>query len=183
MVKSLEDRLIIHLAKIPDEGLEIRESLPPEWLTNIPEFMGDGETHIEGMIEARGFLTREADNLRLTGGIEAELATVCSRCGKPVKHPLTGEFEVVLMKGPAAEEAGAEDKEEDNLRYYEGLEVDLNPFFREEVALQAPIQTLCKKDCAGLCARCGADLNEEKCACPHDDGDAKLAALRNLKIN
>jgi len=36
---------------------------------------------------------------------------------------------------------------------------------REEVALTAPAWMLCREDCAGLCPKCGADLNEGPCQC------------------
>ena len=36
---------------------------------------------------------------------------------------------------------------------------------REELILTYPQKILCKLDCKGLCIRCGADLNENKCKC------------------
>lgn len=41
--------------------------------------------------------------------------------------------------------------------------IDLTDAVREEVGLNAPQYMLCREDCAGLCAGCGADLNEGPC--------------------
>jgi len=44
--------------------------------------------------------------------------------------------------------------------------VDVTPLVREELALGVPSHLLlCRDDCAGLCPRCGADLNAGPCAC------------------
>ena len=44
-------------------------------------------------------------------------------------------------------------------------QVDLTAAIREEVGLAVPTYALCREACAGLCPRCGADLNEGPCAC------------------
>jgi len=44
--------------------------------------------------------------------------------------------------------------------------VDVTDVVREELALAAQTDLLlCREDCAGLCPRCGADLNAGPCAC------------------
>jgi uncharacterized protein len=182
MVKDLDQRLIITIARIPEAGLLIEEDLPREWLINIPEYSEDSGTHIEGRIRVEGRLTLEDSNLRLKGRVKADLATICTRFGKAMTHQIDGDFVRVLVKGAPAKQEGAEEEGPDR-DYYDGLEVDLAPFFREEVALQVPLQTWCKSDCAGLCAICGADLNSGKCSCPEEGGDPRLSALRGLKLN
>jgi uncharacterized protein len=44
--------------------------------------------------------------------------------------------------------------------------VDVGVVVREELALATPPHLLlCRDDCAGLCPKCGADLNAGPCAC------------------
>jgi uncharacterized protein len=43
--------------------------------------------------------------------------------------------------------------------------VDITPAIREELALRVPAFPLCRPDCKGFCASCGADLNAGPCAC------------------
>lgn len=44
-------------------------------------------------------------------------------------------------------------------------QIDLVEFVREELALAVPSYPLCRPNCAGLCPRCGADLNTGPCGC------------------
>jgi uncharacterized protein len=50
--------------------------------------------------------------------------------------------------------------------------LDLGAAVREELALLVPSFPLCRESCAGLCARCGMDLNVGACRCgaPDDPG-------------
>lgn len=41
----------------------------------------------------------------------------------------------------------------------------LDDDIREELILSFPQKILCRPACQGLCVRCGADLNKEKCTC------------------
>lgn len=43
--------------------------------------------------------------------------------------------------------------------------IDIDGDIREELMLYYPEKILCREDCKGLCPRCGADLNKEKCKC------------------
>ena len=47
--------------------------------------------------------------------------------------------------------------------------IDLVEFVREELALAVPSYPLCRANCAGLCPRCGADLNTGPCQCAVPD--------------
>jgi DUF177 domain-containing protein len=52
---------------------------------------------------------------------------------------------------------------------------------RDSVGLALPLNPLCRDDCAGLCARCGKDLNEGACECVDDDIDPRWDALAALR--
>ena len=60
-------------------------------------------------------------------------------------------------------------------------QVDHEPLAREAVLLELPQAPLCRDDCRGLCATCGADLNEGPCGCVPEDRDARWAALDALR--
>ena len=49
---------------------------------------------------------------------------------------------------------------------------------REQVILAAPIQSLCHETCAGLCPRCGQNLNEGRCACASEPVNNPFRVLR-----
>jgi uncharacterized protein len=46
--------------------------------------------------------------------------------------------------------------------------------------LAVPLNPLCQQDCAGICSRCGTDLNEGPCDCG-EDIDPRWSALQDLK--
>ncbi|MCX5681113.1 MAG: DUF177 domain-containing protein [Candidatus Omnitrophica bacterium] len=43
--------------------------------------------------------------------------------------------------------------------------MDVGEDIREEIILGFPDKVLCAEECKGLCAGCGANLNNEKCQC------------------
>ena len=49
--------------------------------------------------------------------------------------------------------------------------VDLTPEMREAIILALPGYPVCRDDCRGLCARCGANLNSEPCTCKPASGE------------
>lgn len=79
------------------------------------------------------------------------------------------------------EPVSEEDAEDDDRYFYQGDQVDLAPMLREHVILAAPMQPLCREDCAGLCARCGKDLNEGPCQCPAEPAQTAFRIIRNMK--
>lgn len=61
-----------------------------------------------------------------------------------------------------------------------GRTLDLAPQVWESVLLLLPSKVLCREDCAGLCPRCGADLNDGPCSCGGDEGDPRFEILRDF---
>jgi uncharacterized protein len=56
----------------------------------------------------------------------------------------------------------------------------LRPLVRDALLLELPLAPLCRPDCRGLCARCGADLNAGPCSCVADR-DPRWGALDALR--
>ena len=65
---------------------------------------------------------------------------------------------------------------------YSGEEVVLDDLVREQILLGVPSYPLCREDCAGLCPRCGQDLNRGRCECDTAPVDPRLAKLKSIKI-
>ena len=58
--------------------------------------------------------------------------------------------------------------------------LELDEIAGTDIQLSLPQALLCKEDCKGLCPYCGADLNTTICGCKPDDGDPRMAVLKNL---
>lgn len=62
--------------------------------------------------------------------------------------------------------------------------LDLSSWARDALALTLPTQLLCRPDCAGLCAVCGADLNREGPDHTHESApDPRWAKLSELRLD
>ena len=59
--------------------------------------------------------------------------------------------------------------------------VDLEPLLRDAVVLALPFQPLCRPDCPGLCAECGARLSDDPDHRHEAPVDPRWAALAELQ--
>jgi uncharacterized protein len=67
--------------------------------------------------------------------------------------------------------------------YVEREVLDLAAWARDALALALPAQVVCRQDCAGLCAVCGANLNEAGADHHHErEPDPRWAKLRELRL-
>ncbi|MGD0339258.1 MAG: DUF177 domain-containing protein [Bacteroidota bacterium] len=61
--------------------------------------------------------------------------------------------------------------------------IDLSNDVRDEILLAIPLKLLCREDCAGLCSRCGKNLNTGQCDCAPAPTDSRWEALARLRDN
>jgi uncharacterized protein len=139
---------------------------------------------VRDRIKLSGILRKEGNNLHLRGAVKLTLHTLCSRCGQEMDYLIDSEFDLVLMQGTEryTEIEKMLTPDDFNHSYFQGPELDLTPYFQEQIALEVPIQFLCRQDCKGICPGCGCNLNEEDCRCIREEGDPRLAVLRKLKV-
>ena len=126
-----------------------------------PALEGLGLT-LEGPVAVTGTLqgSPERRTFSWNGRLQARVRGECRRCLADVVTPVDAAVQVVFSPDPdAADDPGV----------YPLVEpvtvVDLAPAVREELLLAVPAFVLCRDDCAGLCPRCGADLNAGACRC------------------
>lgn len=103
-------------------------------------------------------LTRIEEEVLAQFSGAVNLTLSCDRCAQDysIEIPLKFSQEYVLHGKPA---------ESDQLEVSRDFKIDFLEPLRQEVIAAMPIKKLCKDDCAGLCASCGANLNTEKCKC------------------
>ncbi len=136
----------------------------PELRVGLVEVQGD--VHLDLVLEELdgGLLVRS----KLSG----ESVGQCRRCLAPLVQPFTLSGSD-LYRPPT-------DVWEEGYALKDGT-IDLEPMARDLIALELETSPLCRPDCAGLCARCGADLNDGPCACP-EETDPRWSALRDLVV-
>ncbi len=106
------------------------------------------------------------DELLVRGRLTLDLECLCARCGAWFKRRHAApDFTRVYKLTP------------------DDAAIDLTPDIREDIILSFPSNWLCRDDCRGLCAGCGADLNHEPCRCPRQrcaDPGSLWAALERI---
>jgi uncharacterized protein len=132
----------------------------------------------DGRLELTLYSERE-DEYFGEGKLSVRLALECSRCLKEIVYPLESGFSFTLKAGPAP---NAEDSDENPVYFDPREEVaDLGPLIAEEISLNVPIRALCDEACKGLCAGCGAALNEKECTCGPKETNPAWEKLKKLK--
>jgi uncharacterized protein len=122
-------------------------------------------------------------DIRLRGGLSAELELQCARCLEPVPQQVRRDFE--LLYRPLGVDAGRDELSvtdaEAEIGYYQGEGVLLEDVLREQVLLALPLKITCREDCKGLCPHCGTNWNQEECSCSADVEDPRWAALKEVR--
>ena len=119
-----------------------------------------------------------------SGQCEADGTLACSRCLEPVPWHVDEEFSVEYRRPGTfqiGEEVGLEE-DDLNIAFIEGDELDMVEIAAEQVLLALPMRIVCNESCAGLCPRCGENLNRAgACSCPPEVDSAMAGARRHRR--
>ena len=163
--------LRVALSEVRGGAVETRADVPPDheifrgvlWPLSEP-------LHVTGRFSAAG-----EDKYYWRARFDTTVKAQCRRCLKDVELPVHQELQLIFSSD--------EDTPEGEGVYAVPLRaqvLDLTDALREEYMLAQPQFVECRPDCKGLCARCGANLNDGPCDCPPET-DSRWEALRSLK--
>lgn len=125
-------------------------------------------------ITAEGKVVNTAGILTLQGRLQAQMLCVCDRCG--AEFPRTVDLD---LHADITADAQDDDPEVFTL---DGDWLDVDEVLSTCFILSMDTKCLCKPDCAGLCDRCGANLNLGPCRC-QKPRDPRMAVLEQLLDN
>ncbi|NPV71194.1 MAG: DUF177 domain-containing protein [Firmicutes bacterium] len=131
----------------------------------------------DGPVKVETTLTNAGKGIIAEGRVEGVARLRCSRCLEEFTSPVSAEFKVEFREGAGLETV---DDDEDVVRY-SGDYVNLGEEIRQNLILSLPMKPLCDQACKGLCAQCGANLNEGECSCERRPVDPRLAGLEELQ--
>jgi uncharacterized protein len=114
------------------------------------------------------------EGVLVTGTATVELRGECVRCLGEVSEQLEVDIQELFVHP----ESDATEEEASRL---EGDLLDLEPLLRDGVVLDLPFQPLCREDCQGLCAECGANLNDDPDHTHEAALDPRWEKLRRLE--
>ena len=119
------------------------------------------------------------EGVLVTGTAQAGLEGECARCLAPVTDEVVAGFQELFVYADQRHEV--EDDLDDDVRRLEGDLLDLEPLLRDAVVLELPFQPLCRDDCPGLCAECGARLADDPDHAHEAAIDPRWASLAALR--
>ncbi len=187
---------------ITPEGLSLVGEVTADELA-----LTEDDTILKGPVSVSLDLAKADDMIAVTGVLEGSAVRQCVRCLKDFDEPLAFSVHAAYARegkeakkdgrgtgrqshGEARKSRPIAEKPEpdlggvdegDDRYFYQGDHVELAPMLREHIILAAPMQPLCREDCAGLCGRCGKDLNEGPCQCPAEPQSTAIRVVRSTK--
>ena len=123
---------------------------------------------------ASGTVRNTAGVLVMTGLVKTCIHGTCDRCAADFDRDVEIPIDVVLVQ-----ELANEENEDEWVFPLEADAADLEDIVRTVFVLNLDSKMLCKEDCAGLCCRCGTNLNHGPCTCQKEI-DPRFAALKQL---
>jgi len=152
-------------------GEEHREALDVE----LPAFEFGGQRYIPvpERVPSQLVVNRATTGTVFSLAFTARLHGPCYRC--------LGDAVLEVPIAVREYQASSPEDEEMTTPYLVDDRLDVSAWGRDAVALALPDKILCRSDCAGLCAVCGKNLNEEPHEHEEQRGDSRWAALEALR--
>ncbi len=153
---------------------------------DIREEIGNLDPELEPVVPLVGsvMLMRTSQGILATGKLRTALRTTCRRCLETaevkVRVQLEEEFHPVVRIAEAPIDDVPPEEYDEALLIDEHHILDLREVIRQGLWLAAPMEALCRPDCAGLCPRCGGNRNLSECVCEEAPVDPRWAALQTL---
>ena len=144
----------------------------------LEPFAFGGQTYVADpdVVPVRVDVSRTTGNGRaLRLRFDAAVNGPCMRC----LEPAAPRFDIDARE---VEQPGAADEEMSSPYVDQEGELDVAAWARDALALTLPAQITCRPDCAGLCARCGANLNEDPEHAHDPEPDQRWAKLSEIRF-
>ena len=154
--------MIIKLYDI-QEGISVRGVLDGSTFKR-PE---DSDISFVSPVDYELKIEKAGNSIWIRGPVRARLSLTCARCLEQFTFSVASRLDMELLPGKEAP-GGPEVElrtEEMDIYYFEGEEIDIDPYIYEEIMLSIPLKALCAESCKGICPSCGGNLNIEECRC------------------
>ncbi|MCL2628288.1 MAG: DUF177 domain-containing protein [Oscillospiraceae bacterium] len=138
---------------------------------DMKDIIGGSVIRVEEPVRATGKVTNSAGVLTFTADADIVCTCACARCLKEFEYPIHKLISVNLTEGGVGENPDG--------YFLQGDKIDATEIIVTETILGIDDRLLCSEDCAGLCQKCGVNLNEGKCDCKRDI-DPRLEILSQL---
>lgn len=164
--------MIIKYKNFTDGKHELVLSESAEKLGLDKRFTGDVDLQVK--------MDKSVNQIVLNCTSKVNVVLECDRCLAEFENKLTNDFSIVYMVS-----GEKRSEEEINVHYITSDEdkLRLAADVYDYVILSLPMKVLCREECAGLCPRCGKNLNLGKCSCDAEPVNPVWDRLKSLKNN
>ena len=143
---------MINIGKI---GLRKKMQVSARVAVNIPKNFGINQERVDVTID--GFITNLDGKFLLEACGTCCVSLDCNLCLTPVELRL--DFDIVETYVDETEAT-----EEEHITFTDKI-IDLTPAAERNLFINIPMRSVCSADCAGLCPKCGKNLNKGQCNC------------------
>jgi uncharacterized protein len=158
-----------------DRGeVRLRETVPPD-----APMWDEASVRLSAPLQVDLLATSVGEGILVRGSLRTQVTGECRRCLTEV--PADMDVHVDLLFEPVSPEEEDEAAGEVYPLPQRGAELDLSGPVREQIVLHAADYVLCREDCRGICAQCGADRNHTECDCVSEPAPSPWDALKKLK--
>jgi len=171
----------LRILDIPPGGRTVEGDLDRGWSARARDGAARG---VEPGVAVSVRVDRVGDKVLVQGEFDAPLVLECARCLVEMSETFHVPFTHVLEPKPDTEELDEVlelDDDDLDVSYIDGPEFELDDIVREHLLLALPMIPVCRDECRGLCASCGANLNAGECGC-EAPVDPRWAALKQLEV-
>jgi len=168
---------------LPEVRLRSGEAVDYSFLKKLSDCFNDFLD--EGTIKLSVSASLSGEKLMINGSLEVTSMVNCSRCLELFEQYFKTDFtEVFAVSNDALVDSSPEllAEEAANRLTVTGDYLYIDEYIRQLIILAQEYSPLCKNDCRGICAGCGADLNKHSCYCSKENNqvDARLLKLKEL---
>jgi uncharacterized protein len=136
--------------------------------------LGDDEFTLLGPATFIVTLTNTGAGIVASGTASCRVRATCVRCLGELERDIVADVDGFYVRP----EQDVDLPEEQEREHIVDERIDLEPAVFQALVIELPFAPTCRDDCAGLCPRCGADLNAGPCGCSASDDVSPFAALR-----
>jgi uncharacterized protein len=137
--------------------------------------------HFVGDVTAHVTLEKSSRQILLRARVQSNALFHCDRCLDEFSKEISPALQIVYV-WDGQERSDELDEDVRTLTADTNI-IDFSDAVRDGALLAVPLKLLCKEDCAGLCARCGKNLNhtaDGSCDCAPGEADARWNKLAGL---
>ena len=157
-----------NLFNFDNEVIDIDEKL------TLSDFEYSTYKPLKNGVNVKGKAFCKADVVYIQLNISFDFFGICDRCADEFEKEYSFDINKIVVQ-----KLENEDDDFDDFIVVENNVLDLDDYLYQEIQLFLPQKMLCSEDCKGLCAKCGKNLNKEKCSC-EKEVDPRMAALLQL---